>query len=270
MSNRFGLILLALLSVALGIGLVISRKQAADRQRDDLDRIGTLSNKWVSTSSALEEERKTSANLEKDRTEKLAVLEDLTNSYLRVSANLSQASANLAKTEQALKATEEEVKKRDAKIAELEGQNQALDKQALDLSAAITNLTTQIAETERKLSASEGDKAFLQKELKRLMAEKAELERQFNDLVVLRAQVARLKEELSIARRIEWIRRGIFAGNDQRGATKLMQGLNAPKPPPKPQPAAGDLNVEVTSEGTVRVVPPGTNSPTSTSTNAPR
>ena len=35
-------------------------------------------------------------------------------------------------------------------------------------------------------------------ELKRLMAEKAELERQFNDLAVLRAQVSKLKEELSI------------------------------------------------------------------------
>ena len=57
------------------------------------------------------------------------------------------------------------------------------------------------------------------------MAEKAELERQFNDLAVLRAQVSKLKEELSVARRLEWIRQGLFASTEQRGAQKLMQGL---------------------------------------------
>jgi len=86
----------------------------------------------------------------------------------------------------------------------------------LDLNAAITNLNTQILETQRKLTASEGDKAFLEKELKRLMGEKAELERQFNDLKVLRAQVAKLKEELTIARRLDWIRRGLFTSSVQR------------------------------------------------------
>ncbi len=49
------------------------------------------------------------------------------------------------------------------------------------------------------------------------MAEKAELERQFNDLAVLRAQVSKLKEELSVARRLEWIRQGLFASTEQRG-----------------------------------------------------
>ena len=109
----------------------------------------------------------------------------------------------------------------------MEAQNQALDKQAVDLSTAITNLTTQIEETKRKLATSEGEKGFLEKELKRLMAEKAELERQFNDLAVLRAQVSKLKEELSVARRLEWIRQGLFASTDQRGAQKLMQGTAA-------------------------------------------
>ena len=100
----------------------------------------------------------------------------MSDNYSKVSANLSQVSNNLAQTEVALKASQEETAKRDAKIAELEAQNQALDKQAVDLSTAITNLTTQIEETKRKLAASEGEKGFLEKELKRLMAEKAELE----------------------------------------------------------------------------------------------
>ena len=144
----------------------------------------------------------------------------------------------------------------------METENQALDKRALELSTAITNLTAQIAETKRKLATSEGEKGFLEKELKRLMAEKAELERQFNDLTVLRAQVAKLKEELSIARRLDWIRRGLFAAPEEKGAQRLMQRpaasqTNAPKP-------GYDLNVEVSSDGSVKVVPPLTNAPAAT------
>src|SRR5208283_962288 len=153
----------------------------------------------------------------------------------------------LAQTESALKTSQEESAKRDARIAELEAQNQALDKHAVDLTTAITNLTMQIEETQRKLATSEGEKGFLEKELKRLMAEKAELERQFNDLAVLRAQVSKLKEELSVARRLEWIRQGLFASTEQRGAQKLMQGPAALQPKaPKPK---YDLNVEVNADG---------------------
>jgi len=62
------------------------------------------------------------------------------------------------------------------------------------------------ADTERKLAASEGDREFLLAELKRLQAEKVDLERQFNDLALLRDQIRKLKDELSIASRLEWIR----------------------------------------------------------------
>ena len=94
------------------------------------------------------------------------------------------------------------------------------------------------------------------------MAEKAELEKQFNDLTVLRAQVSKLKEELSVARRLEWIRQGLFASTDQRGAQKLMQGAAAtPAKAPKP---TYDLNVEVSADGSVKVIPPLTNRPAAT------
>jgi predicted nuclease with TOPRIM domain len=131
------------------------------------------------------------------------------------------------------------------------------------LSLQITNLNAQIAETQRKLTASEGDKAFLEKELKRMMAEKSELERQFNDLTVLRAQVAKLKEELSIARRLDWIRRGLFASADQKGAQQLVQAGPAAVGTGQPKTNLYDLNVEVSADGSVRVIPPltGTNAP---------
>jgi chromosome segregation ATPase len=255
MKNRLGLIVLVLLCVGLGIAFVVTKKQAAEQQADSLTRIGDYSNKWVVVTDNLEEQRQVNAKFEKDLETQKKALDQLTNNYTRVSANLGEVTTSLAKTEETLKATKQEVAKRDARISELETQNQALDKQALELGSAITNLTTQIADTQRKLTSSEGDKAFLEKELKRLMAEKSELERQFNDLAVLRAQVAKLKEELNISRRIEWIRQGLFASTEQKGAQKLMQGLNVPQTQAKAKPTY-DLNVEVSADGSVKVIPP--------------
>jgi chromosome segregation ATPase len=219
----------------------------------------------VQANDQLNRQRQVNTELESDRDKQKKAFEVLTNNYTQVLTSLAQVSNNLVKTQIALKTSQEETAKRDAKIADLEAQNQALDKQTADLSTAITNLTTQIEETKRKLATSEGEKGFLEKELKRLMAEKAELERQFNDLTVLKAQVAKLKEELSVARRLEWIRQGLFASTEQRGAQKLMQGTAASQV--KPPKTTYDLNVEVNADGTVRVIPPL--NPKPAATNAP-
>jgi uncharacterized protein (DUF3084 family) len=168
-------------------------------------------------------------------------------------------SADLAKAQSDLKERTDDLAKRDVKITELEAKNQMLDQQAVDLSTSLTNLNIQIAETQRKLTASEGDKAFLQTELKRLLAEKQELERQFNDLTVLRAQVAKVKQELTISRRLEWIREGLFASTEEKGAQRLMQGTPAPGQA-KPR-QSYDLNVEVGADGSLKVIPPLTNAP---------
>ena len=259
MKNRIGVIVLGLLCLGLGVAVIMVRNNAVEQKRSDTDVILGLWNKWVETSTKFEDQKQVNAELEKNLDDRKKTLIELTNDLATVSSNLAQTSANLAKTEDSLKSSQEEVAKRDAKIAELETQNQALDKQALDLGVSITNLTFQIADTEKKLAASEGDKAFLQKELKRMMAEKAELERQFNDLTVLRAQVSKLKQELNIARRIEWIRQGLFASSEQKGAQKLMQGMGSVSGPPKTVRPAYDLNVEVGADGSVKVIPPATN-----------
>jgi len=103
----------------------------------------------------------------------------------------------------------------------------------------------------------------LEKELKRLMGEKVELERQFSDLNVLRAQVSRLKEEMYVARRIEWMRSGSTPARSKKAPKSSCRESNATQTPtgkasPKPN---YDLNVEVTADGSVRVVPAATNSP---------
>jgi len=260
MRNQIGLIVLIVVCLGLGIGLFVVKKQANDQKKTDTVTIITLSNKWDKTQFDLSEQKQFAAVLEKDlNNQKKAFeksLDELTNNFTRVSGDLVRSEAEL-------KASREETAKRDTKIAELEVQNQALDKRALDLSTSITNLTTQIADTRKKLAASEGDKTFLEKELKRLMNEKSELERQFNDLAVLRAQVSKLKEELSISRRLEWIRQGLFASTEQKGAQKLMQGTAATGQPKAPRPNY-DLNVEVTADGSVKVIPALTNRPEAT------
>ena len=249
MKNLIGVIILAVICLGLGVALFTTKKQATAEKKQDTETISTLSNQWVTTSGKLEEQKQVNLSLEKDIADRKAEIAALTNRFTEVATVL-------VKTEDSLKLTKEEVTKHEAKIAELEQQNADLDKKAADLSLSLTNLTVQIAETQRKLAASEGDKAFLEKELKRLMGEKAELERQFNDLVVLRAQVAKLKEELNIARRLEWIRKGLFAVEEQKGAQLLMQ-----RQPVAKTTNVYDLNVEVNADGSVRVIPPLTNGP---------
>ena len=254
MKGKAVVVILIVACGILGISLLL-RNQRANQQRDtDAETILSLSNKWVDTSSRLDEQKQVNVALEKDLTDRKAEITRLTNVLVRTEGSLT-------KTSQTLEATKVELAKRDAKIAELESQNQALDRQATDLSTAITNLNSQIADTERKLAASEGDKTFLEGELRRLMAEKAELERRFNDLDALRAQVKKLKEEMSVARRLEWIRKGLFG--EEKGAQKLME----PSPPPATATARSphyDLNVEITEDGSVRVIPPLTNRPPTT------
>lgn len=251
MKTKVALIVLILVCAGLGIALISRNKQAMEQHQQDVDRVVYHSNQLVETSGKLDEAKQVNLNLEKDLAERKTNIAKLSN-------ELTQTTENLSKTEAALKAALEETAKRDAKISELENQNQALDKQAVDLKSSIGNLENQIASTQKKLAASEGDKAFLEKELTRLMAEKAELERQFNDLAVLRTQVHKLKEELSIARRLEWIRQGLFASQDQKGAQKLMQSSNTPR---VANTNKYDLNVEVNADGSVRVIEPITNAP---------
>ena len=87
--------------------------------------------------------------------------------------------------------------------------------------------------TQMKLAASETNNEFLDNELKQQIAERAELERKFNDLVEVRAQVRKLRDDLFIARRLEWMREGVDPTKLLKGGQLLMQRS---RPPPTPRP----------------------------------
>ncbi len=251
MNGKTGIVVLAVVCVVLGIALLVRHGMAGKQGREDEARIVQLSNDVVQTQGKLNEQQKVNLILETNLAVRTIESESLSN-------KLSSVSATLVRTEDEAKAAaqsaKEEIAKRDAKISELEGQNDDLTRKMGDLNTSIGKLELAISDTEKKLADSEGDREVLLKELKRLQAEKADLERRFNDLAVLRDQVRKLKDELSIARRLEWIRRGLY-GPD-KGAEKLQKGFAS---------TAGqtnfDLNVEVRQDGGAKVISPATNAP---------
>src|SRR5579859_6139519 len=113
MKNRLGLIILGLLCLGLAIAVITIRNNAVEQKRNDTNAILGFSNKWVETSSKLEDQKQVNAEMEKDLTVRKQVLLDLTNNFTMVSSNLSETSSNLAKTESDLKTSQAEVAKRD-------------------------------------------------------------------------------------------------------------------------------------------------------------
>lgn len=258
MKGKVVVIILVITCIALGVGLFVRGKKAAEETQAAQSEIMQLSNVWVETKGQVDQLKTENISLETNLVGRTHELEAVSNNFINVAAALAKAQAE---AKAAAEAAAAEMAKRDAKISELQGQNDEMTKRMLELNASLGNLELQIADTEKKLAASEGDREFLLRELKRLQAEKAQLEKQFNDLAVLREQVSRLKDELSISRRLEWIRRGIL-GSPAKGAEALI----APSLPVPTVRTNVDLNVELKQGGEVKIQAP-TNSPPAT--NAP-
>jgi chromosome segregation ATPase len=252
MKGKGAVVVLVVIALALAIGLLLRHRSAVEQQKADEARKQMLSNQVAQTEAQLNEQKRVNLTLENSLSSRVSELLSVSNKLVATSVDLART---VADAQAAARTAQEEMAKRDTKISQLEGQNDELTKKMSDLNVALADLEKQISETERKLAASEGDREFLMKELGRLQAEKRELERQFNDLALLRDQIRKLKDELSIARRLEWIRRGLY-GSEQRGAEKLQPGFATPA-----NKTNLDLNVEIRQDGSApRIVSP-TNAP---------
>src|SRR6185369_8265967 len=245
--------ILVVLTLALGVGLFIRHNEAirvAKENDGHIQEVINYSNRLDQTQTKVDELVKVNSTLETNLTVRSQDLVSKSNDLVKTAAELAKTKTEAQAAADAAKA---EMAKRDARINELETQQTALDQKATDLTSRIGGLEKDIADKEKKLAASEGDREFLLKELKRLQVEKAELERQFNDLALLRTQVSKLKEELSIARRLEWIRMGIYGLQTQKGAERLMSAS-------VPSPASNfNLQVELKQDGGAIIVPAKTN-----------
>ena len=99
---------------------------------------------------------------------------------------------------------------------------------------------------------ADGDRTYLLAELKRLQQDKSALVAQFNSLATLRTQIAKLREEAAIKQRLAWMRSGVYARQDMKGAERLF--ARSPEPAVAPN---NRLDVELERNGAGRAtVPP--------------
>jgi chromosome segregation ATPase len=251
--------ILLLLSLALGGGLLYRHMNAEQESKQAGQTIEQLTTKVSETEKKLAEQTAVNTVLDQDLAARTQQLIETSNTLNNVTVTLAKVreEAQIAATNAAA-----DIAKRDSRINELETQRDDLTKRMTDLNGQITGYESQIADVQRKLSASEGDRDYLLREMKRLQREKNDLERQFNDLALMRDQVRKLRDELSISRRLDWIRRGLYGS--LKGAERLQKGMDAGTN------QNYDLNVELKQTGEVNVAPK-TNAPATTpNTPAPR
>lgn len=266
MKSKIAIIILIVVTLGLGVALVTEERKHAQEKKERDDEIVLQSKNLQKTTRDLEEQKQVNMTLENDLKSRSEDVKTLSNNLSKIIGDLEKSDAQAKATAEQLRAAQAELARKDEKIGALENERLLLGKQMDQLTNSIGGLEKLIAITEKKLSTTQGERDFLVKELTRLRAEKAELERQFNDLAVLRAQVSKIKEEIAIARRLEFIRLNLFGVTAKGGAEKLMANEN------KPVRGGGtnyDLNVEVRQTGSARVVAP-TNVASPQATNVPR
>ena len=257
MKTKLGIVILAVACGGLAIALFATKKAADERLKTDAYAILDFSNQLVAATANLDELRQVNLMLTND-------LAGSRQEALTFSNQFTEASGTLASTKASLQSAQDQIASFNSRIAGLETRNQVLDQRAAALTNAIASLNAQIADTQQKLAGSETNNAFLEKELQRQTAAKTELESKFNNLSTVRAQVKKLKDDLLIARRLQWLREGSEPDSQQKGAQLLMQRTaSAPARPPH-----YDLNVEVSSDGSIHVIPLPANAP-ATTTNLP-
>jgi chromosome segregation ATPase len=250
MKIKVVIVILAIVCVGLGLALFAVKQRADDQHKKDAASIASLSDQAVAATKQVDELGQ--VNLAYSN-ELVTTRQEMT----QFSNSLTAATVTLADTRNSLAGAQNEITNLNTRISDLEAQNKALDQQAVALTNRIAQLSASIEETENKLAVAETNRDFLQRELQKQLAEKAELQRKFNDLGELRAQVKKIRDELFVARRLELMKHDL---GDRRGAALLLsRNLNGSSNPAtaKPAPAQNyDLNVEVGSDGSVRVIPP--------------
>lgn len=253
MKIKIVIIALAVVSVALLVALFATKKQSQEQHETDVNSILDFSNQLMNANLSINDLKQVNLVLTNDLVLNQQQLIELSNS-------LMSASASLAETKTSLAGAQQQISSLNTHITDLEAQNKVLDQRAAELTNTIAQLNQAIEETRAKLAVSQNNNAYLQLELQKQMAAKAEIEHKFNDLAALRSQVSKVKTDLFVARRMQLMKNDT---GGKKGAELLISPSRpVPTAPPGATPNYG-LNVEVSSDGSVRVIPP------ITATNAP-
>jgi len=262
MNIKVIIVILAVACAGLAIALFSTKKQAGDQHANDVTAINEFSNQVVDANEHLKEAGQVNLTLSNDLAssqQKLALgaeqMTQLSNSLAAANTTLAETKASLSDTKSSLAGAQELVTNLNNRISDLEAQNKVLDQQAESLSNILSHLTVQIEDTKNRLAIAATNAAFLQTELQKQLAQKAELEHKFNDVDELRGEVKKLKDEMFVARRLQWMKTD--NSNKKGGELLMLRNPPAASPPShKPPAATYDLNVEVGSDGAVKVIPP--------------
>jgi chromosome segregation ATPase len=180
----------------------------------------------------------------------------------QLSNSLAAASATLENTKSTLISARDQINNLNSHIGDLETQNKVLDQRATDLTNTIAQLNAAIENSQSRLAMAETNRLFIEQQLQKQITPRAELEHKFNDIDEVRTQVKKLRDEMFVARRLQWMKND---NSGKKGAELLMQRnpapatLNATNAKPD-----YNLNVEVGSDGSVKVI-----APLPSATNAP-
>jgi chromosome segregation ATPase len=254
MKFKIAIIILAIACIGLGVALFATKKQGDDQHTTDVNSINDFSNQLVGANTQLKDLSQANLALTND----LALSRDATAGF---SNSLVSVNTTLDSTKSSLLNAQGQITNLNSQISDLEVQNKVLDQRAADLTNTIAQMDAVINSTESKLSVAETNTIFLQGELQKQMTQKAELEHKFNDVNEVRAQVKKLRDEMFIARRMQLNK---YDNTGKKGAQLLMAHATPPSTnAPAGQPPNYNLNVEVGTDGSVRIIPPlgVTNSP---------
>lgn len=212
---KLSAIILAVVSVALAVALIAVHYSKSSQVEQIRAEYSKMSNQWNEARINLADAGKLTEVLQTDLATRSESLTTLSNNLARVQAEIGKVSLDLA-------GARAEVGKHQARIIQLEGERDDLAKRMEELNGQIGKLESQIQDTEKKLEAAEGDKTVLLTTLKRLQQERAELVAQLDNLGALQTRIAKLKEEVAIKQRMDWLRAGVYARQHQKGAERLM------------------------------------------------
>ncbi len=245
-------------AVVLAIALIAIVVHDTGQHQTDVTTITTFSNDLATAKLQISDLHDVNVTLSNDLVTAHAQEVQLSNNLATALATVAETRASLQNAQDEVTNLNQHVSELDAHVTKLEDQNTALSSQAVELTNTINHLDEVITDTQNRLSLITTNNTYLQGELQKQMAERADLEHKFNDLSAVRAQVGKLKEEIFIERRINLMKND--TGNKKGGEVLISRNptgaVSTNNMPPN-----YDLNVEVSSDGSVKILPPlnGTN-----------
>ncbi len=244
--------ILTIVCLGLGVTLLVQHSQMG-KQLDSAKLDNTrLTDERNTARAKADEQEKVISQLETNLTERKDEVSAKTTELEKTAAELAKAQTDIKSVQGDLKAAQAEAQKQASQITALETEKDRLTQKMNDLQGSIVSLEGQIANTKKKLELAEGDRQTLLTELKKLETEKADLVAQFNNIRTLRTQLAKLKEEASIAQRLAWIRSGVYINQEKKGAERLL----AESASEKKEKTDSRLNVEIEQNGGAKVTSP--------------